>query len=173
MFPWNLAGIAINEGIKYVGNKIIEGISIFVGFLKNAWNKFDNFLGNLITKVFDFVSNWLSSVVQQIVSIFNKLGNLINSLKEKIYVATNGVYTAIFTGSALNKSQQKVSKVLEDNNLKIEDAKPDIAKAVLDELLHNRESEIEAQIHVSQEEQERILRSLGLDPQLYEITRDN
>ena len=168
-----LVGMAVGEGIKYVANKVLDGISTFIGFVKNAWNRFVNFLGSLIAKVFDFISNWLSSVVQQIVSIFNKLGNLVNSLIEKIYVATNGIYTAIFTESALEKSRQKVSQVLGNNNLKIKDAKPDIAKAVLDDLLHNRESEIEAQIHVSQEEQERILRSLGLDPQLYEITGDN
>ena len=168
-----LVGMAVGEGIKYVTNKVLDGISTFFVKIGNAWNRFVNFLGSLIAKVFDFISNWLSSVVQQIVSIFNKLGNLVNSLIEKIYVATNGIYTAIFTESALEKSRQKVSQVLGNNNLKIKDAKPDIAKAVLDDLLHNRESEIEAQIHVSQEEQERILRSLGLDPQLYEITGDN
>jgi phage-related protein len=168
-----LVGMAVGEGIKYVANKVLEGISRFIGFVKNAWNRFVNFLGSLIAKVFDFISNWLSSVVQQIVGIFNKIGNLINSLREKIYVATNGIYTAIFTASALLQSQRKVSQALKDSRISIESVEQkDIGKAVINDVLSHGETEISTEVQVSEEERQEILRNLGLDPQIGEMIQD-
>jgi signal transduction protein with GAF and PtsI domain len=104
------------------------------------------------------------------VSIFNKIGNLINSLNEKIYVATNGIKTAIFNAYTLFQSQRRLRKTLRDSGISIESVdQKNIAKAVINDVLSHGETEISAEVQVSEEERQEILRNLGVDPQICEM----
>ena len=165
MFLWG-----IGEGLKYAGKKISESISNCIEFFKNTWNKFIGFLAELIDKILNYIADWLSSIIDKIISILSNLNNFIGSIKEKIYIVTDGIKSAIFTGSTVKKAEEKVVEVLKNSNLKLENVEEDIKNSVVRQLLEDEKAEMEVKIHVSEEEQRKILKTLAREPQIYGIS---
>ena len=126
MFLWG-----VGEGLKYAGKKISEVISNCIEFFKNTWNKFINFLAELIDKILNYIADWLRSIIEKIISILSNLNNFIGSIKEKIYVVTDGIKSAVFTESTVKTAEKKVAEVFRNSNLKLENVEDDIKNSVV------------------------------------------
>lgn len=114
-----------------------------VDFLKDAWNRFTDWLGSLVEKVINSIENWLSSII--------------NSFTEGFILITNGLINWVISK---NKAQKIADKLEKNYSLR-----EITSEQLLAQLKANAESQHE--VSTTSQEQMRWQENVGSQEKMY------